>query len=199
MDLDTIKKEFELRLEELRKQILEASIHFNIWQDLWPTEEKVEVINRFKGFFQPARIAHRDRFIILMSNIFSTKNKAPSFYNIFRMLKNERQIIQGLDIKSLSKRLKQHRKTKEAIIAFRNEVAAHHEVEWPSTEIPERKPVLFGETKIMLLDIQEMYNEISSLYSRNLWSFTPLEHQHTNNLLVELDDMKKIRQILRRP
>jgi hypothetical protein len=120
--------EFEYRLEELRKQILEASIHFDIWEDLWPTKEKLNVINRYIGFFQPSRIAHREGFIILISNIFSTKLKASSFYNILRMLKTNKKLAPGIDISSFSKKLKQHRKTKDVIIEFRNKVTAHHEI-----------------------------------------------------------------------
>lgn len=187
-------KELEYRLDELRKQILEASIHFNICEDLWPTEEKVNVINRYIGFFQPSRIAHFNRFTILISNIFSTTQKAPSFYNIFKILRNSPQLAPGKDISSLSKRLRQHKKTKEAINDFRNRRAAHYDAAWPKEE-PQRKPILFGDTKKMLKDMQEIFNEISGAHSHNIWSFEPLQHDHTNYVLNELESYHKIKRL----
>jgi hypothetical protein len=52
--------EFKSLLEELRKQLLDASIYFDIWEQLWPTTQVVDVINRYKGLFMPTRKAILD-------------------------------------------------------------------------------------------------------------------------------------------
>ena len=57
---DDTLKEFENVFEILQKQLLAASVHFRIWEQLWPTEKVVDTINRYKGFFQPTRDAHLD-------------------------------------------------------------------------------------------------------------------------------------------
>lgn len=45
------QEKFEDVFEILRKQLLAASAHLYIWEKLWPTEEVVGVIGRYKGFF----------------------------------------------------------------------------------------------------------------------------------------------------
>lgn len=44
------QEEFENVFEILRKQLFDASVHFYISEQLWPTEEVVDIINRYKGF-----------------------------------------------------------------------------------------------------------------------------------------------------
>ena len=188
-----VQRKFQYLLNELRKQILEASIHFHIWEDLWPTKEKVDVINRYRGYFIPARLAHFNQFTIKISEIFSNRITAPSFYNVFKMMKINPELAPGIELQSLSKRLRQHNKTKEAIINYRNRTAAHYDVVWGiegkislNEEKLERKPILFGDTKKMLTEIKEIFNKISLHSTRQLWSFNPLEHYHTDNILNHL-------------
>ena len=188
-----LDQEFKLRLDELRKQILEACVHFDIYEDLWPTKEKVDVINRYRGYFIPARLAHFNQFTIKISEIFSNRITAPSFHNVFKMLRIDPKLAPGIELQSLAKRLRQHKKTIEAITNYRNGSAAHSDVVWGSEgkislneEKPERKPILFGNTKKMLDDIKEIFNKICLHSTRKLWSFNPLEQYDTDNILNHL-------------
>ncbi len=117
MDKQNKQQTAELKylLEELRKQLLEASMHFEIWEGLWPTTQVVDVINRYKGFFLPTRNAHIDRFYIKACNVVSNKSSQPSFYRVFSMLNKNANLVPGLDVRSLKKRLKNHKKTLSAI------------------------------------------------------------------------------------
>ena len=185
---------FEYLLEELRKQILEASVHFNICEDLWPTEQRVRTINRYRGFFSPARRAHFNQFTIIISEIFSNRFTAASFYNVFKMLKIKPELAPEMELRKLAKKLKRNNKNIKAIIDYRNKNAAHYDVIMRTigeislkNERIKRKPILFGDTKKMLNDIQEIFNEISRTHSNDLWSFKPLEHNHTNYILDELE------------
>ena len=62
MDKNTLD-EFKSLLNAVRLQLLDAQMHFDIWEELWPTQEKVDIINAYKGFFLPTRDAHLDRFL----------------------------------------------------------------------------------------------------------------------------------------
>ena len=175
--------EFESLLEELRKQLLEASIHFDIWEQFWPTKEVVNEISRYKGFFLPTRNAHLDRFFIKICNILSNDFKSPSFYRIFSMLDNNSSLATGLDVRSLKRRLKNHRKVLEAIEQHRNTRGAHWDVKIQA----QRKPVLFGDCKRMLEELQDIFNEIYKSHIGNeLWSFELLEHNDASYLLQSL-------------
>lgn len=174
--------EFKCLLEELRKQLLDASMHFEIWEGLWPTEQIVDVINQFKGFFLPTRNAHIDRFYIKVCNIVSNRSSQPSFYRVFSMLNKNATLAPALDVRLLKKRLKSHKKTLSAIEQYRNSRGAHWDTEIPT----QRKPILFGDCRRMLEELQNIFNEISGASTKNVWSFKPLQHDDTSRLLNEL-------------
>lgn len=178
--------ELQSLLEELRKQLLEASMHFDIWEELWPTTQVVDVINRYKGFFLPTRNAHIDRFYIKVCNVVSKKSSQPSFYHVFSLLNKNANLVPGLDVRSLKKRLKSHNKTLSAIEQYRNKKGAHWDIDIPA----QRKPILFGDCKRMLKEMQEIFNEISGAATKNLWSFKPIQHGDTNALLNHLNELR---------
>ena len=92
MDKQNEQETAELKslLEELRRQLLEASMHFDIWVGLYPTAQVVDVINRYKGFFLPTTKAHFDQFCVRISNIISSDYRAPSLYKVFKILDAKR-------------------------------------------------------------------------------------------------------------
>ncbi len=60
-------------------------------------------------------------------------------------------------------------------------------------EIPaQRKPILFGDCKRMLGELQNIFNEISGAATKNLWSFKPIQHGDTNALLNHLNELRAI-------
>ena len=66
-NLNDEQEEFENAFADLRKQLLDASVHLDIWERLQPTEEVVDIIRQYKGFFLPTSNAHIDQFIIKIS------------------------------------------------------------------------------------------------------------------------------------
>ncbi|MFC1977707.1 hypothetical protein ACFLWS_05535 [Chloroflexota bacterium] len=174
--------EFESLLEELRQQLLDASAHFDIWVQLFPTTQVVDVINQYKGFFQPTREAHLDRFMIKISNVISNDSRSPSFQRIFKMLDRNPTLASMVDVQSLRKRLQQHKKVIKRIKEYRNRRGAH----WDTQERAQRKPVLFGDSRRMLQELQDIFNEISSVHSGNVWSFKYSQHGNTISLLNAL-------------
>jgi hypothetical protein len=169
--MDTADEEqvaaFRFLLEELRKQLLTASVHFDIWVQLFPTAEVVGVINHYRGFFQPTIDAHIDRFFIKVSNVVSNDRRSPSFYEVFKMLENNPALAPSVEVRSLRKRLKQHKEVIERIKEYRRKRGAH----WDIEEKAKRKPVLFGDSRQMLTELQDIFNQISGAHSGNLWSF----------------------------
>lgn len=175
-------KEFESILEILRKQLLDANIHFNIWEQLWPTEQVVDVINQYKGFFLPTRDAHLDRFIIKISDILSNHRNAPSFYRILSMIGRNSNLAPDINVREIKNRLKNHKIVLEAIKDFRDKRSAH----WDISVNKLNKPVLFGDTKRMLTELKGIFNEISASHSSNIFSFRYGQQGNTTSLLDAL-------------
>ena len=182
-------KEFRSLLEELRKQLLDASMYFDIWEQIWPTAQVVDIINRYKGFFQPTRKALFDQFCIRICNVISNDRRLPSFHKIFKMLDTNPNLALEIDVRSLRKRLKQHRAVLTAINDYRNTKAAHWDI---TNQIAERKPVLFGDSRRMLKELQDIFNEICGAATNGEWSFKPVEHGDTDSLLNHLKELKII-------
>ena len=176
--------EFEALLEELRKQLLDACISLDIWEQLFPTEQAVDVINRYRGFFLPTINAHIDRFYIKVSNVISNDRRLPSFYRVLRILDNNQALAPGIDIRSLRKRLRQHKGVLSGIEDYRNKRAAH----WDTQTELQLGQVLLGNTKQMLEELQNVFNEISQAHSRNLWSFRTMQQDDTRRMI---DALKK--------
>ena len=181
--------EFKSLLEELRKQLLDASMYFDIWEQIWPTAQVVDVINRYKGFFQPVRKALFDQFSIKICNVTGNDRRLPSFYKVFKMLDSNPSLAPGVDIQSLRKRLKQHRAVLTAIDSYRNTKAAHWDV---TTQAAGRKPVLFGNSKRMLKELQDIFNEICGAATNGVWSFKTAQHGDADSLLNHLGELRII-------
>ncbi len=180
---------FKSLLEELRKQLLDASTYLDIWEQTWPTVQVVDVINRYKGFFQPVRKALFDQFSIKICNVTGNDLRLPSFYVVFKMLDTNPSLALGLDVQALRRRLRQHRTVLTAIDSYRNTKAAHWDV---TTQAAMRKPVLFGNSKRMLKELQDIFNEICGAATNGVWSFKPVQHGDANALLNHLGELRII-------
>ncbi len=189
VDDEAQTKEFRSLLEELRKQLLDASMYFDIGEQIWPTAQVVDVINRYKGFFQPTRKALFDQFSIKISNVISNDRRLPSFHKIFKMLDTNPSLASKIDVQSLRERLKQHRAVLTAINDYRNTKAAH----WDTTNhVAERRPVLFGDSRRMLKELQGIFNEICGAATNRVWSFKVNQHGDATTLLNHLNELKVI-------
>jgi len=180
--------DFEYVFKILQQQLLHASVHFYIWQKLWPTEEVVEVINRHKGFFLPTRDAHLDRIVLKVTDILSTQPKRPpSFYRILNMISRNPSLAPDINVREIKKRLRNHKRVLEALKDFRNMRVAH----WDTTIEALDKPMLFGETTEMLTELKDISNQISASHSRTTLSFRFSQQGNTDHLLSILKDKLK--------
>lgn len=193
-NLEDEEQKFEKVFEILRKQLLNASVNFYIWEQLFPTEKVVHIINRYIGFFQPTREAHLDGLIIKVSEILSSRHSAASFYRVLDMIGKNPNLAPSINVHEIKKRLRNHRKVVEAIKDYRNRRVAH----WDTASVNERavpeyaaikrlgRPVFFGETKEMLAELQAIYNKISTAHSRETHAFRYGQQGDTISLLEAL-------------
>jgi hypothetical protein len=176
------QEEFEDIFGILQRQLLAASVHFYIWEQLWPTEKVVATINQYKGFFQPTRDAHNDRFINKVSVVMSNDRNAPSFYRILNMIGRNSNLAADVNVREVKARLRKHRKVLKAIKDFRNKRVDH----WDTRVEGLRRPVLYGDAKRMLEDLRKISNEISRSHSGSIHAFRYIEERDTNSLLEAL-------------
>ena len=102
------------------------------------------------------------------------------------MLNENATLAPGLDVRSLKRRLKSYKNTLSAIKHYRDTRAAH----WDTEIQAKRKPILFGDCKRMLEELQQMFNEISGASTKNVWSFKVSQHGDTNVLMNHLNELR---------
>jgi hypothetical protein len=183
-----ISKEFGYILEELRKQLFDADKYFDIFEQLWPTPEAVDTINRYRGFFIPVRQALFDQFTIKICNVTGNDRRLPSFHNIFKMLILDPSLAPGIDVRSLRRRLKQLKPILDAIYDYRNTKAAHWDIEMKGNS----KPILYGQTRKMLKELENIFNKISSVGPKKSWSFQYVQHRDATALVRHLDELRTV-------
>ena len=181
------EEEFEYVLDVLRQQLLGASSHFYIYEQLWPTEKVVDVINRYKGFFQPTRDALLDCITIKVSDIVSNKADAPSFYRILKMVERDSRVAPDINVRKVKQRIKKHRTTLEAIKDYRNKHAAHRITTVRDVRKGKAYKILFLATKRLLKELVDIFNEISGSQSKSIWSFKYSEKSDVISLLDGLE------------
>ena len=172
--------EFKSLLTEVKKQLLDAQMHFDIWEQIWPTEQNVEVINSYKGFFLPTRDAHLDRFFIKTSNVVDNHKNSPSIYRLLNMVGSCIDLAPGIDMHSIRGRLNKQKDLLRRIRQYRNRRAAH----WDMVSKPD--PVFVGESRQLLIELESIFNEIHAAHNKNVWSFKPQQYHDTERLLDEL-------------
>ena len=179
------QEEFEYVLEILRQQLRDASNHFYIFKQLWPTENVVGIIKRYKGFFQPTRAAHVDRLIIKVSDIVSNASDTPNYYRIFKLIGRNPNLAPDINVHELKQRIRIHKKTLKAIKDYRNKRAAH----WITTVEDDDvdKPLLL-DTEQMLQELEAIFNKIGASHSGRHWEFLYLQHRDTIGLLNVLKE-----------
>ena len=177
------REEFGYILEVLRKQLLSVSTCIYIYEQLFPTEKVVDIINRYKGFFRPTRDALIDSLVIRVSTILSSQPTAPSFYCVLNMIGKNPCLAPSIDVHEIKKRLRKHMKTLKAIEDFRNKRVAHWDTSVEDEEVG--KPLLLN-TKRMLEELEAIFNEISTSHSNNEWSFRYGQQGDTISLLDAL-------------
>jgi hypothetical protein len=109
------QEDFENVFKILQNQLLAASVHLYIFEQLFPTEKVVGTINQYKGFFMPTIDAHVDRVVNKVSDILSNGPNAPSFYRILNMIGRNSNLAPDIDVREVKKLLREHKETMEAI------------------------------------------------------------------------------------
>jgi hypothetical protein len=186
MEVESEKEEFEHVVEILRQQLLGASSNFYIYEKLWPTERVVDVINRYIGFFQPARDALLDCITIKVSDIVSNKADAPSFYRILKMVAINSKLAPAINVREVKRSIKRHGKTLEAIKDYRNKHAAHR-----ITTVKKGKAyrILYLDTKRVLKELEDIFNKISGSHSKRVWSF---RYSQQGDVIALIDGLQRL-------
>ena len=182
------QEEFENVFKRLILELRAASVHFYIWERLHITEETVDIISEYKGFFLPTRDAHNDRFISKVSDIMSKHPNAPSFYRVLNMIGGNPKLAPDVNVGEIKGRLEKHEEVLKAIKYLRNKRVDH----WDTSVEKLSRKVLYGDAKRMLEDLKEICDEISSSHSGQMDAFRYIEQEDIIRLLWALKEKREL-------
>ena len=136
--------------QSLARELIAAYSHYHIWEQLWPTEKSVEVLNRFKVFFHYTIAAHQQLFFLQIAK--ATEERKDSI-NLWRLLDEVAKYpnlvprLSKLEIQQLRGRLEGHRNLLARIRIHRNKRIAHVDERhsWPDSRIWQDNVVTIGE------------------------------------------------------
>ena len=151
-----ISAPFDRLMEEIGSQLVQAQSSFDIWQALWPTENVVDTVNAYRGFFIPTRDAHRDRFFTKAVTVAKPGRSAPSLHRLLEMIRKDGSLAPGVEAASLTARLRVLKPRVDKAESLRNRRAAH----WDTEQQPDK--VTLGEFRAFLTELQDVYNEVYS-------------------------------------
>jgi len=181
------RKEFTRRRDRLQEEIFNVLLAYKVYLAIWPTEEIVDVINRYKDFFQPVRIALYYKWTMGLANIFDSDSGTVSIVNLLNIaIKNKEKLSQNIshkenlevedliqnllhkDIVKLREDILEHKITLEKIKKEHNQYLAH--LDSNPKPLPQK---LKGEIDSLLETVSSVFNKLSSGHDGHLfsWSF----------------------------
>lgn len=181
------KKEFTRRRDRLQPEIFNTLLAYKVYFSIWPTEEIVDVINRYKDFFQPVRIALYYKWTMGLAKIFDSGSRTASIINLLNIaIKNKEELAQNTphkedleaedltqnllyeDIIKLREDLLKHEVAIGKIKKERDQYLAH--LDTNPKPLPKK---LKGEIDSLLETVSSVFNKLSSGHDGLLfsWSF----------------------------
>jgi len=185
-------KKFGKWRDEIAGELAWANTHFRIWEQLWPTEHTVRIINKFRVFFQTTRQAHLQQFLLSVSKIMDKRRGSKSIWSLLNAVDNNPSLLQNkpLDTHQLWVKLDAHNSLIERIRIHRDKHIAHIDASqsWPDSDIWKKNPVTIGEAKQLMEDLEDVFNKISTAYDGHVWVLEYLGIDDTTSLINELSD-----------
>jgi len=174
---------FDELLQRVEHELLRAQEHFDNWEAIFPTQQVIDVLNRYVGFFRPTIDAHIAQFFIKVANVTGTDQRLPSLYRLFKMIEEHADLAPNVNIKTLRSRLKAQRQLLERVRKFRDTRIAHFD----TTIKPDA--VLFGESRSLLQELEDVFNEIRIAHKGRRKAFDWWGQQHdAKELLCTLEE-----------
>ncbi len=158
--------EFRSIVESMHLELTEASFSLKIMAGL-RAPESIDVYNRYRGFFGPTFVAHRDRFAIKVHNVAADNPRGPSLHRAWRIIDEDPEIGRSADTAKLRERLRLMSPVLDRVGRIRHKRSAHFEI---NAILP---TVLWGELNPMLTDLQSIVNDTAMAISTSLSFNTP--------------------------
>ncbi len=164
------RNEFQKQLEDLRKEIFNAIVTYEVYIATWPTEDAVDIINRYKSFFFPVRISLYNMFMLGFRRIFDRDPRTMSLHNLLIEAQTDTfQLVPHLDqsdIQVIQAELSQHNKTLTKIKDLCDQYLAHRDANPKLSDLPQK-----AEVDALMNTIEKAFNKLSEGHHQTVTSY----------------------------
>lgn len=181
--------------KSIADQLIAAYTHYHIWEQLWPTEESVKVLNWFKVFFHYTIGSHSQLFLLSIAKITEHRNDSVNLWRMLDEVERNPSLVPQLsipEIRELRERLEAHNDLLGRIRTHRDKRIAHVDSRhsWPDSRIWQDNVVTIGEAKKLLQDLEGIFNRLSVAHDGHRWSLKHTRLQDTSMMLKALVDQE---------
>lgn len=192
------QQKFEQWLKQIIDELVWATCHFRVWEQLWPsTEEIAHVENIYLNFFQLTRTAHNDQFLLRLSKILDRHRDSINIFRLIDMIEKHPGLItdKSLDTDALRTKLNKKEEVFKRLKALRDKKLAHIDEQFHVNESLRKSiHVYVGETRALLNELDEILTEISAAHNGLIPTFETVGIDDTGVLLKALVTLHEERQ-----
>ncbi|MFC2021487.1 hypothetical protein ACFLU1_06915 [Chloroflexota bacterium] len=196
------KQEFKHELDELMRLIGDGVGYFTAWRCLMVEDDvSAHALNRYRGLFLPARNSMQWSTLLQITKIFDRDRRTVSLWNLLAAAQNNPMELVPYttldELENIKTKMNDNKKVLTRLIRFRNKRLAHHDA-----SINGDTKVLYGEVKILIEDIQSIFNVLSLGHERAHTTFGAIIRDsefHTSEVVrIMKEQRERDLQIIRR-
>lgn len=187
---------FERLREGIRKELLNANLHFKIYWALFAAPKEIaDIRNRYRTYFYYALGAHSNCLCLSICNVTnydSQTSNLPRLLNYISSSKTLRKLFTISEINDMKKTLDSHKNLISRMETARNQYIAHNQLNKKHLGININYTHEEGEK--LLRDLINIFDTLSAKYDANKFSFDPSPKLNVEQLLSDLTDLTKHKQ-----
>ena len=182
----------------IANELVNAHSYYQVWKQLWPTEEVVHILNEYRVFFQCTRASLLQMFFMSIGKITQRGRNSTSIWRIFSEIEKYPNLTPQLsrsEIRILRKRLESHKNLLARIATYCNRkvIDIDFREEWPDKNAQQDIAITIKEAESLLGDLASIFNKISNAHDRNSWLFETPGIDDTTSLLKALSHLRENR------
>jgi len=179
--------------------ITDGVAYFSAWYTMAKlNEDEAHALNRYRGFFMPARSSLRDMALLQFAKVFDRNRRTVSLRNLLSAAKDNPTLLiphakEG-DLEKLESKIDENAQLLKDLKTYRDQHLAHQDRVVKDTSLP------YGKVKQLISEVKDMYyNSLSKWHERSITSYDFLSReaeQHTSDvkrIMCEERDRAKLR------
>jgi len=188
-------EEFVSRRDQLRSLLLRAKCYYVITLELWPTPERVDILNRFLGFLGLVRQAVNDAALLSYAKAYDTDSRTASIRVLLNAAKADAGVLAPNagdgELDALEALVRTNDKTLKNLRRLRDQRLAHIDSN-PTGDMALEK----GKLDKLVQDTEQAYNDLSRMHDRSVTLFSIQvddTERHTRQVIETLQNAEDSR------